>query len=548
VTGARCGRLLLLAALAGCGHEAPPAQPPAPERTDLAADDRIAWLLAPCARADAFLADTGDSIAVLVSKLARSQLDPLRQAKTELVALGDAALPELRRFCQRNLDAPDGAAPLLNALAVVGAMETHGGHDLLLAGLGSGQDTIRLEAIQGLRRHATPEDYDRLMAIVPVASPDVQRALGPALWTADRDRFEDDFVAWLGGPREQPSLWVGAPERVATTKRPAILARMRELFPAAEGELRAYFGAALAAQGDPSPLAALRDDLKDDDIARRMLTARALTSVGLAAECAPRLWEDREETVRGFVARAIADLPPSPETSAWLRRGMLDRARSVRQACLEALARRGDAEARDSALAMFEGSRGDVEYAIGVLRGAWEGDAAFAARSFELLRRLQSEAAAAGRGDDTNLDRAIGMIPLTEAAAFLYERGRNRRGEVDHMPAHRWYLMQASNTGAVGRAWLRDRWAEEQNPAWRVDIAMACAADKNEASREFLLRIAEDERSTPLEILHAANLVAHHGPASIVAPRLKRVVLRVADERARPALNCLLWQWYGEGA
>jgi hypothetical protein len=69
---------------------------------------------------------------------------------------------------------------------------------------------------------------------------------------------------------------------------------------------------------------------------------------------------------------------------------------------------------------------------------------------------------------------------------------------------------------------------------------------KDDKSREFLLRIAEDERSDPLEVLYAANLLVHQGPAAIVAPRLKRIALRMSDARARPAFNCLLWQWYGD--
>jgi hypothetical protein len=33
-----------------------------------------------------------------------------------------------------------------------------------------------------------------------------------------------------------------------------------------------------------------------------------------------------------------------------------------------------------------------------------------------------------------------------------------------------------------------------------------------------------------------------------VAPILKRVALRIDDARVRPALNCLLWTWYGKSS
>ena len=61
------------------------------------------------------------------------------------------------------------------------------------------------------------------------------------------------------------------------------------------------------------------------------------------------------------------------------------------------------------------------------------------------------------------------------------------------------------------------------------------------------MRILGEERTTPLEKLHAANLLAHHGPTATVAPLLERAVLSVNDPVARPALNCLLNHWYGMG-
>ena len=50
---------------------------------------------------------------------------------------------------------------------------------------------------------------------------------------------------------------------------------------------------------------------------------------------------------------------------------------------------------------------------------------------------------------------------------------------------------------------------------------------------------------TPLEVLYAANQLANMGPAERVAPLLKRVALGITDRSVRPALNNLLWAWYG---
>ncbi len=548
--------LLLLACASACGRSHDPVgKTPFPSSSpgaaegrarDLASDDRIAWLLAPCPHPEAFLADTGDPVAVLVSKLAHGQLDPLRQAKTELAQMGEAALPELRRFCDRERSDPQGAQHLLNALSVVGAMETHAGRDLLVAALGQPEETVRMEAVRGLARHAAPEDYDRLMALVPIASSDALTAIGGALETADRMRFEDDFVAWLAGPRQRASLWIGAAERVCDTSRPEILARFREIYPHSEGDLRFYLAAAVARAGDAETLAELRAALKDENPTLRSLVARALERVGLTREIAPLLWEDRDEALRALVARAVAALPPSQETTGWLRKGTDDRARSVRIACLAVLAERGDAEARDQGLLLLEGNRSDLEYGISVLRGAWAKDTALAARALDRLERLRSGQIQPVRVEVSTLDRAIAQVPLADAARALFERAQTASGDIEQLPAYRWYLMQAGNTGPVGRAWLRERWADEVDPARRVDIAMAGTYDKDDESRAFLLRITEDERSTPLEVLYAANLLVHQGPAATVAPRLKRVTLRIADPRVRPALNCLLWQWYGE--
>jgi hypothetical protein len=513
----------------------------------LEGDERIAFLLAPCTRPDPFLADTSDLLPVLVSKLEKGQLDPMRGAKEQLVALGDAALPELRRFCARVRADPTLSIPYLNALAVVSAMETHAGRDLLAAGLEHPQDTIRIQAADGLSRHAAAEDYDTLATLAAVASPDVLRAVGPALATADRARYEDAYAAALGTPAASGPLWEGAAKRLADTKRPEILAKFKEAYPRADGPTRAFLAAAVAASGDEAALASLRGNLKDENSTTRKLAIQALDRIGLVAEAAPLLSEDRDETVRGMVAQAIAALPPTVQTAAWLHKGMLDRAKNVRQICLTALASRGDASARETGLSMFEGGRVDFEQAMTALRDAWTKDPEFSARTFELLVRLRTGEAGGLRVDAPSVDRAIAQLPIVDATRFLYDAAKTTREEIDGYPAHRWFLIQAANTGAGGRAWLRDRWSEESDPTWRVDIAVACAADRDESSLEFLLKVVDDERTTPLEILHAANLLVHQGPASVVAPRLKRVALRIDDARVRPALNCMLWQWYGEG-
>lgn len=247
----------------GCGGEETPGESyqvgARPER-DLATDDRIAWLLAPCAHPEPFLGDTTDPIAILVSKIGSGQLDPMRLAKSELAAMGEAALPELRRFCEARFSDPGAAASLLNGLAVLGAMKTDAVREVLLTALGHPQDTVRIEAVRGLAVHAAPEDYDRIAALIPISTPTALTEIGAALAHADRARAEDQYVAWLAEPREPASLWIGAAERFCDTDRPEILARFRELAPRLQGEDQAYLMAGLARHGDDAALGVLRSE------------------------------------------------------------------------------------------------------------------------------------------------------------------------------------------------------------------------------------------------------------------------------------------------
>lgn len=511
----------------------------------LAADDRIAWLLAPCANAEPYLGDTSDPVAILVDKMARGHLDPMRLAKSELAAMGEAAMPELRRFCEAQISDPDGAQRLLNGLTVLGSMKTDAGREILLTSLGHPQDTVRIEAVRGLAVHARPEDYDHLKGIIPISTPSTQNEIGSALIRADRRRAEDDFVAWLAGTLEHAAVWIGAARRFCDTERPEILERFQSLSPRLEGESRFYLEAALAKNGDEAALAGLRAALADPNPEKRTSAVRAFERVGMVSEIAPLLWNDRDETLRGMVAAAIAQMPRTAEVDSWLRKGSLDRARSVQLACLRVLAERGDAEAFEQAMMMLEGSRADLEFGIHILQGAWRVNRDFAARSFALLEGLRSGTIQPVRVEAATLDRAIAQIPLIEAARALYDRGRTTPGMIDALPAHRWYVLQAGNTCPEGRALLRDLWEEEEDPSWRVDLVAASSYEKDEPSRQFLLHILDVERTTPLEMLHAANLLVHHGPTVIVAPRLKRAVLRVTDPEVRPALNCLLNEWYG---
>jgi hypothetical protein len=45
-------------------------------------------------------------------------------------------------------------------------------------------------------------------------------------------------------------------------------------------------------------------------------------------------------------------------------------------------------------------------------------------------------------------------------------------------------------------------------------------------------------------VLHLALTAVRQEATERVAPALKRATREVAHARVRPALNCLLWEWY----
>jgi hypothetical protein len=70
------------------------------------------------------------------------------------------------------------------------------------------------------------------------------------------------------------------------------------------------------------------------------------------------------------------------------------------------------------------------------------------------------------------------------------------------------------------------------------------SAARDDAARAALRAAIEAPDVAPYELLFAAERLANLGPASEVAPLLKRLTLRVRQDDVRLALQCLLWRWY----
>jgi hypothetical protein len=515
-----------------------------PAAETLASDDRVAYLLAPCAKPEVFIADTSDMRSVLVSKLSGGQLDPMKRAKMELAQQGDAALPELRLLFDKHFKDPEGEPRLLNVITVASLTATANGRDILLRGLEHPADTVRLAAVRGLERHPSPGDYDKLRALLPFAGREMQAELAKALAASDRARLEDDFVHVASPPREA-AFRTAVIYAICDTTRADVLDAFRRAYPDASGEDQTFMAAAVARSGDLDAKSKLRSWLTDADAARRGITTQAMVRVGLTADLAPRLREECDDTIRELVAHAIGELPPTKETRAWLASGLSDRSRGVRTACMTALVKVKDDAAENAALELLKGETLELETGVRVLREAWSEDRPLAERALSILRGLRSGDIQPVRVLPLTLDRAISQVPLEAAAEFLYELARTTPGEIGGIRAHRWYLQQAGNTEPAGWSFLRAQWDHETDPARRMDIVMACDFEDSQRARDFITSVVESERTTPIELLYAADLLVHRGPADQVAPLLKRVALRVEDAAVRPALNCILWEWYG---
>ena len=113
------------------------------------------------------------------------------------------------------------------------------------------------------------------------------------------------------------------------------------------------------------------------------------------------------------------------------------------------------------------------------------------------------------------------------------------------MPAHRWLVMQASNSGQVGRAALSAAWAREEEGERRMDYLWGASLSAEEDTREFLLEVVMSPEAFDYERIYAADRLARMGPTPMVAPILKRACLGITDAVVRPAFEELLWTWYG---
>ncbi len=536
----------LVLALPGCSRDSgAPAGAQGPAKpTGLAADPRISWLLASRTRTEPFLADTSDLVPALISKLAKGQADPLALAKIDLAAAGERALPELGRFFDSSYSTEALAARLINALDTAALMQHGLGRPILLRGLNHPVGSVRLAALRGLGKQALPEDFERLKIVASVTGSEGYSQLAQALWTADPARVVSELPVWIDGAMPaQVLLPLG--QLLHTHKNRAALLTLKPLLPKVVGEFHARLLGALALAGDADCLAELRALLADSLAAQRETAAHVARDTGLQRELLPRLREDGSVAVRRIAAQALGEIPLDDELRAALLTAAGDSSEDVRGLALRALVAGRDPAGENEALELLKGERIELERALLVLRDTLKTRRDLAERALAVLDGLRTGAIGPLRVEKSSIWRAIAQIPLEAAARILFDELEHQPSPDRNFSAFRWFTTQIGNTGPEGWVLVRARWAQTSDPEQRLDLMNASCYDREETGRVFLEQALESGRMSPPEVLYAAQQLASMGPAERVAPRLKRIALTVEDRAVRPALNNLLWNWYG---
>jgi len=535
----------LLALLSGCGS-GPEATPPDPAAL-LHEDPRIQVLIGPCPQGGFYDRDLSDPAGLLVAKIERARPDPMKRAKEELGLLEERAFPALARAYHTVYADMMRSAYLENLVDALAFNPSDEAHELLLEALQHPQESVRSKALEGLSRRARPEDFDLLVQRLAIETRDLRRLSVAALFQADRVRAEAFFLEAVARD-EEGDLWVLALPRLSESRSPASAARCATLYTRLEPPLTAHLAAAAARAGDAEALEFLRGELRSEDGGRLLSAITAAERAGLIDELGEVLQQAASPEARAIAASAVARAEPTDTHLGWLRAALSDSAQTVRTEALIGLCRGRDGEGLTLALAQLQGQPVEMQESLQALRTPMREDAEIARRVLDVLVERHSLEEHRPLGQRTPTFKAIGQVPLREAAEFLRRIGVEAGDEhIESLRAHEWLMIQASNTDPIGRKALADALATEADPLRRIDLLDAVGSQRDSLAREFLLAHAEDPQHAPLERLFASSVLLKIGPSWEIAPRLKRIAFGMQGPEfveARAALQCLLWTWY----
>jgi hypothetical protein len=512
----------------------------------LRADDRVDGLIYDCPFPGDYDRNLADMVEVLSSKLVRALPDPMHHAKDQLASMEEEALPEIERLFDRSYTDGSRVAELQNSLDVAVRMESPGARDLVLRAIAHPRDAVRDLGLTGLvQHHARAEDYELLLQHVEAeTSPRLRPAFASALHAADPARAAAEYLNWVEEGRHS-DLWDQVLSAVVLIDDDALDARCARIFADAPLLPRHYLAAAAMRAGSEEAEAFLLEELAQEEPARRTRALQAFASIG-RLELMPALFAaEPDPAIRLSIAEALATAEDDPAARDALRQGLDDPNEDVRLHCAGLLCMRADEVALERMLAALRGSFSELRDAMKALPPALREDPALATRAFESLRLRWEDEAELPLSQKLATLQAVGLTPGRAAAEWLYALGLSREEEeVLGLTPHRWFVMQVANTGDEGRGVLIEQLATTTDPVRRLDLIMGIASTRSERVRGVLLELVEDDGANPYERLYVADRLLRVGPATVVAPVLKRVGLRMELGEVRRALACLLWTWY----
>lgn len=570
--------------------------PLAPELTleqRYAQDRRLTPLLYDCLFGRTFDADTSDLVPVMISKLNLGQRGPLRSFKEELAQVGAAAVPGLRRLFDDAYGDKWRSGVVENVLSVCAMMDGDDGAELARLAIQHPNSNVRLAALDTLAKHGRVEDYDLIYPwLARVTS---EQELGDYLRTmamVDGPRFYRDWLEMMREGKYKP-LWLLMGTRIHGVYDPEVVAGLAAfaMTPGLNGAVVPFLLGPAARDGDEVAHAFLVDRLTNDDKPTRVqFTLEALRRVGFGADAGPVLVKSENTALRKLAAEILAEAEPTEAVRGWLDQGLSDPDPNVRGVCLTALIRMGDQLAQSQAVALLGGTNLERRRGIDALAGSvaqtpfsgadgsmrvsddlklseyvdelsedaeldemveslqsglgWAGDQALAQRVFEVL--VVEYAQSPGRAERISILKALGRVPIAAAGAFLLDAAPDLGASVGSHHPLRWCAGQVYNSGESGRALLRERLATESVPFRRLDLIAFVWQDRSDASLEILLGILADPATNPYERLYVADRLTRMRSSAQVAGAIKRAYLACTHGVIRPALQCLLWTWYGQ--
>lgn len=525
----------------GCGR-AQEAAAPDPVRLD----ERIASLLEPCVNDQFYDRDTSDMVPVMIEKLAKGSGEPLKRAKEELGEGGEEAAEALRRFFDKHYASAFEAPLIENALDAASLNRTLTAHDVLVRALDHPMESVRQHALSGMiAGRARPEDFELFLARIDSQPGQLQRMIVRAMFVADAARAEETCLGWIAAGERQ-GVWMEACQSIAKSVGERTPELCADLFEGLEPIFAYWIAAPAARAGDEAALAFERAGLERTDPNLRITTVRALTVAGLGEELVGTLRDDLDDQVRVLALDGIATTGEhTRERRDWIAEALDDPAPAVRGLALKHLCEWGDAEALERALVQLSAESKLLQEALLALAVPVQRDPELARRMYERLLERHAGEMHRPVQQRTATYKAMGLVPLPEAAEFLRQVGVENDGEIiEGLRAHDWLMIQAANSGPPGRRQLFEDLGAEEDPLRRLDIISALGSARDDAAREMLMALIDGGARTPVEKLLTASRLVKLGPAAVVAPRLKRLSYEIEDRQVRIAMQCLLWSWY----